>query len=343
MIANSKHVVGLAACAAVALALGPHLTSYYAVDVPEAVPGPAGGGDPFIMLGPPEGQGWYEASSDVYQLGIGGHVVLELDKPAIDGPGVDLIVYENPFTVLGTVWTNWVEAMTVEVSTDGSSWAAFPTSFTGPVGPYLDGTTFLGADANWYRGFAGVMPVAANEDDCVDPMHVVRGGGDAYDLAELADHPLVLSGELELDDVRFVRLTDVEAGVDLDSSGHVVWDCGFPSGASADVDAVAAVNTSPTLLAGRPRVEMTYDGAFVTLELEDTDGLWDIKTNITASWNGAEVNFYPLLPLFACLEVSSTRVLLAMGPFPPDFDPTLLKIAAEDHFGQIGGDYVYVP
>src|SRR5690242_18166995 len=47
---------------------------------------------PDIVLGPPGG------TFDVASLGCEGTIVLEFDGPGIvDGPGPDLIVFENPF------------------------------------------------------------------------------------------------------------------------------------------------------------------------------------------------------------------------------------------------------
>src|SRR5262249_55619727 len=52
---------------------------------------------PGVVLGPPQGQGDSSGSTDVVSLGNGGEIVLETGVTIVDGPGVDLIVFENAF------------------------------------------------------------------------------------------------------------------------------------------------------------------------------------------------------------------------------------------------------
>jgi hypothetical protein len=322
----------------------------WAVDVPTVVTAPFSAGDPLLMTGPPEGGGATMGSIDIYQLGVGGQVVLELGSTAIDGPGADLVVYENPFYVIGQGTAAWIECVTVEVSSDASHWARFPTRYDGPVGPFKNGALFLGNETRHYRGFAGVMPAAADPAVGIDPFDLVAGGGDAFDLVDLANDPAVLAGDVDLEAVRYVRLTDVEGGVTQDDAGSPVWDCGDAFAASADVDAVAVLNSTVDIAgtAGRPRVELSlqeFGGQqFVILELGDTDGLWTIQAGITASGDGFPVDFYTeLLPLFVLLGVDSESAVLAAGPVPPDLQPVLLKVAVEDFTGQKAGDALYLP
>ena len=58
-------------------------------------------GLPHIVLGPPHGAGAGMGSLDVLSLGRGGDIVLELGLLLVDGPGVDLLVFENPFGTFG--------------------------------------------------------------------------------------------------------------------------------------------------------------------------------------------------------------------------------------------------
>ncbi len=114
---------------------------------------------PAIVLGPPvvnEAGG----SLDVVSLGCGGSITLAFDPPGIiDGPGADLVVYENAFP---TGETTFAEPARVLVSSDGEDWRPFDCA--------------LSADAAWPpHGCAGVTPSS--------------DGGDRFDLADVSlDH-----------------------------------------------------------------------------------------------------------------------------------------------------------
>lgn len=129
---------------------------------------------PAVALGPPvlnEAGG----SLDVVSLGCEGVITLAFDPPGIvDGPGDDLVVYENPFA---TGDTTFAEPARVLVSDDGQDWRAFGCELTGA--------------ADWPpQGCAGVTPVIAEGDGFT--------GGDAFDLADVA-----------LSHARYVRIVDV--------------------------------------------------------------------------------------------------------------------------------------
>jgi hypothetical protein len=159
------------------------------------VPGPgAGFGQdqfPQVVLGPPSGGGDSQGSLDVLSLGKGGLIELEFtDLAAIDGPGVDLLVFENGFT-------GFFESGEVAVSDDGFDWRAFPCAGG------LDGG---------FEGCAGSHSVWANPAQGTDP---AMAGGDGFDLAVVG-----------LTRARFLRVTDSGAnrfygppggGFDLDA------------------------------------------------------------------------------------------------------------------------------
>lgn len=151
-------------------------------------------GYPTIVLGPPHGGGSGMGSLDVLSLGQRGQVVLELtDVGVVDGPGVDLLVFENPFG-------GYVETAFVEVSEDGQAWHAFPCA------P-------LDRD-NGYPGCAGVKPVFSSPDSGVSPTDPSVAGGDGFDLATLG-----------VARARFIRIRDsgensygfTSGGFDLDA------------------------------------------------------------------------------------------------------------------------------
>jgi len=332
-------LVALAICSA---ALGLAFTTpacAYAELVLLFLPGPAASGDLGHPLGAPTGQGLFSGSGEVLTLGVGGSLTLQLASSGFDGPGTDLLVCENPFYVVGTSGV-FVEAMFVDVSTDGTHFVRFPTSYTGPAGPFLPQ---FGQPVAGYRGFAGVMPVSANPSTGVSDLDIAACGGDAFDYADLAGLPEVLNGSVDLFDIEYVRLVDAESGVALDSTGHVVWDCGLDSVASADVDAIVAVNSACVATGGRPRVEMTLVNGFITIRIEDSDGFKDVKHGLKASVNALPLSFASLLPFFFITAVDPLGITLVTGPVPPGAFPVTLKVSAQDSNGLFGGDSLTLP
>ncbi len=124
---------------------------------------------PAVVLGPPSGAGANAGSTDVLSLGREGFIELEfLDLVLIDGPGPDLLVFENGFT-------GFLETGTVAVSDDGVDWREFC-----PGG-----------------ACAGLQPVYANPANGVSGTDPTVSGGDAFDLADVGLHR-----------ARFVRVRD---------------------------------------------------------------------------------------------------------------------------------------
>jgi hypothetical protein len=156
---------------------------------------------PDIVLGPPGG------TYDVASLGCEGMIVLEFDAPGIvDGPGPDLIVFENPFD-------DFPEPGEVAVSEDGVTWAVFPCD---PIS--LDGC-------------AGVSPTLALPGTDIDPTDPAVAGGDAFDLAALPE-PLAQAS--------FVRIRD-RSREHWDALGGLTY-CEPGNGSGGfDLDAVTAV------------------------------------------------------------------------------------------------------
>lgn len=158
-------------------------------------PGPnAGFGQedlPDIVLGAPIGGGEM-GSLDVLTLGEGGSIVLAFDDYGlVDGPGPDMLVFENPFI-------GWTEAGRVSVSEDGETWETWPCE---PLEEDMPGC-------------AGVQRVWSTPDNGIDPTDPDTAGGDAFDLADLG-----------IAAARFVRIEDTgtnsyagdTGGFDLDA------------------------------------------------------------------------------------------------------------------------------
>lgn len=149
---------------------------------------------PGVVLGAPDGNGAQGGSLDVVSLGQEGTIVLAFDDVGlVDGPGPDLLVFENAFS-------SWVETGFVAVSEDGETWHEWPCAVTDVAGGY--------------PGCAGVHPVFASLDNGIDPTDPAVAGGDAFDLHDLG-----------ITHARFVRIRDSGAnhydapsgGFDLDA------------------------------------------------------------------------------------------------------------------------------
>jgi hypothetical protein len=149
--------------------LPPRTADPFADRVVSFSPGPgAGYGQdrfPEVVLGPPRGGGAGQGSLDVLSLGREGSIVLALDDGVlVDGPGVDLLVFENAFI-------GFPETGFVAVSDDGVLWHEWPCE---PEN----------ADAG-YPQCAGVHPVFANPSQGISATDPAVAGGDGFDLAEL--------------------------------------------------------------------------------------------------------------------------------------------------------------
>lgn len=183
----------------------------YATSVESFTPGEGAGFNqdelPGVVLGPPHGLGTGQGSLDVLSLGLGGEIVLGFgERVIVDGPGPDLVVFENPFWPGGDPSQVYAELGEVSLSEDGETWQAFACDTHG------DG-------AGHYPGCAGVTPTLKFEAKALVPLDPAQTGGDAFDLAEVG-----------LEQARFVKLRDLQTlGVSANTSGF-------------DLDAVGIVN-----------------------------------------------------------------------------------------------------
>ena len=188
-------------------------------------PGPlidGGHADPFYAINGVIGGGCCAGSLDVCSLGSssvgwGGELTLRLGGQLItNGPGPDLVVYENAFYLGGSPESaGFYETGVVEVSLDGIAWVQFPVIY--------DDTYPVTDRRRYVHGFCGVEPVylrTAAGDVPGDP----AGGGDRFDLDEIG-----------LCEIRYVRIRD---------TAQVYPDANFPPG-DCDIDGIAALYTSP--------------------------------------------------------------------------------------------------
>jgi len=184
---------------------GPFVTGVVSFD-----PGPCAGfgqgAMPGIVEGPPVGGGMYEGSTDVVSLGVGGSIVLSFAPNVIvDGPGVDFVVFENPFVSMADGGV-YAEPGEVSVSSDGTTWSTYPCTATAGNPPY-------GSCAGWH-------PVLSSPTNGISPTDYPACGGDGFDLADLG-----------VASARYVRI--------VDHSGET---CTGGDTAGFDLDAIAIIH-----------------------------------------------------------------------------------------------------
>ena len=188
-------------------------------------------GDPTRATNGVRGEGDGGGSVDVYSLDLTARDSLTLrwsGRVVVDGPGVDLVVFENAF-VKNTPGAGFLEPAIVEVSTDGVEWVAFPHDYLAP-----DETAYSNLLADW-MGFAGLSPARLHEEDNpVDPLDPVAAGGDGFDLADL---PGPAGDAVRADGARFLRLRNALTATNPDSGVPYPGDA---TAAGADIDGVYA-------------------------------------------------------------------------------------------------------
>jgi len=176
--------------------------------------------DPNKALGPATGQNF-----DIVSLGelerseidggvSPGYITLVFGDPCDpngggirNGRGYDFAVFENAFISWGT-WPDKgifqgqmiAELAYVEVSSNGRDFARFPSVSLTPNPAKAYGTIEIGNVHN----LAGKHPNASGQ--CM---------GTPFDLEELAGHPDVTSGAVDLNDIRFVRILDIPGSGDF--------------------------------------------------------------------------------------------------------------------------------
>lgn len=224
---DGNATVGDGCSAACAMEAGPALA-----DEVDDAPGASGTGfhDPQRAVNGVRGGGETMQSLDVYSVGLGSDDWLVLafsGRRLVDGPGDDLVVFENAFHY-GEGLT-FVDAAIVELSTDGDAWVTFPHDYVAD-----DEHVYSAHEEDWI-GFAGVTPVLLNDEDGPTDPFDPAAGGDGFDLAELADTE-------EADRIRrqgaaYVRIVPAAARVNPDTNEPFPTD---PVSDGPDIDGVAA-------------------------------------------------------------------------------------------------------
>lgn len=189
-------------------------------------------GDPALAVNGVRGR--TGGSHDVYSL-IGDDDALILGwsgRRFHDGPGPDLVIFENPFPYPGGIF---MDLTVVEVSSDGERWVAFEHGSLGE-----DPSVYVPDPALW-PGFAGRAPVHLHvEDHPVHPFDALAGG-DLFDLADLPQAHAETAAIAERG-AAFVRLTPAGAHVDPRTQAPYVRD---PVSNGPDIDGAAARYLTP--------------------------------------------------------------------------------------------------
>ena len=197
-------------------------------------------GDPSRAVNGVRGAGMGSGSFDVYSLNYTTRPYLVIgfgDYAVTDGPGADLVVFENGFLAASGRETSqyfFMDPITVEVSRDGASWRAMPFDYVN-----ADERVYAPYPEAW-EGFAGTLPSLLNQEtNAVDPFGPMAGGN-AFDLADLGTSEAAM--QLRREGIRYVRLRSAATVVNPDT-GEV-----FPRDVvsdGADIDGVIGRYLTP--------------------------------------------------------------------------------------------------
>ena len=194
------------------------------LDIANPSLGTATAGSGSNALGPASG-----IAADTVSLGDGGTITLSFGVPLFNGFGDDLAVFENGFFSVDGLFG---ELAFVEVSSDGANFARFDSATLNGAPVAAFGTL----DPSDYAGLAGDQPA---------------GLGTGFDLSDLAGHALVGAGQLDLSQVRYVRVVDIIGdGSTTDTGGSPLYDpyaTAFATG-GFDLDGIAALQAPPVPL-----------------------------------------------------------------------------------------------
>ncbi|MAE60201.1 MAG: hypothetical protein CMJ49_02475 [Planctomycetaceae bacterium] len=201
----------------------------WATTVADYSPAPGVGAiwsDPATALGEVTGNNFHIVSlGDLDQPAIDngdptGTITLQFNTTIANGPGPDFATFENAF-INGTATDPntglsfgllFAELGYVEVSTDGSTFARFDSTSSTPTP--AGGQAFLTVNPTDVHNLVG--------------KHINAGGqswGTPFDLSQLAGHAAVLSGQVDLFDIQYVRIIDIPGSGDyLDSHGAPIYD-----------------------------------------------------------------------------------------------------------------------
>lgn len=138
-----------------------------------------------------------------------GYLTVSFPRGIRNGSGFDFAVFENGGMYFPDPYLH-AELAYVEVSSSGTDFARFPSISTNTTYYGTYGPDFGGYDSTQIHNLAGKH---------------ANGYGTPFDLGDLVNDPLVLSGAVDLDNIQYVRLVDIPgSGAFLDSKGHPILD-----------------------------------------------------------------------------------------------------------------------
>jgi hypothetical protein len=138
-----------------------------------------------------------------------GYLTVKFPTGIRNGGGADFAVFENGLVYPSTPYLG-AELAYVEVSSNGTDFARFPSISTN--------TEYAGAYGQAYGGFdvTSIYNLAGKH---------ANGYGTPFNLDDLLNDPKVLRGEVDLNNVQFVKLIDIPGnGAFKDSFGNGILD-----------------------------------------------------------------------------------------------------------------------
>ncbi|MGI6655736.1 MAG: PEP-CTERM sorting domain-containing protein [Desulfobulbus sp.] len=177
-----------------------------------------------------------------YLAGTGpgpGVLTLGFDVVITNGPGADFAAFENGFvsnysTGAGTTSGEmFAELGYVSVSTDGINFATFPSTYLNYPDAPPASQGYLTQDVSNVHNLVGKHANAYGVS-----------WGTPFDLDDLVDDPLVLSGLVDLDAIHYVRITDIPGdGTWKDAHGNAIYDAWVTWGSGGlDFEALGVIN-----------------------------------------------------------------------------------------------------
>ena len=186
-------------------------------------------GSPIVTHGLPSA-GLGARDNSTVSLGDGGSITLAFDTPISNIAGPDFAIFENGFSFGGKLFA---ELGFVAVSSDGTNFASFATSFINPEIDDSFGSAFRLIDVNQINNFAGAHAA---------PL------GTGFELSDLAGDSLIIDGLVDLNAIMFIRITDaIGDGSRTDTLGNPILDP-YPTDVGVggfDLDAIGAIAPVP--------------------------------------------------------------------------------------------------
>ena len=193
-------------------------------------------GNPALALGPVTGDHFKVVSlgelsaTDLDEGKDPGFITMRLGEPLRRLPGADLVVFENAF--LFSQDNYFIELAYVEVSSDGENFVRFPSHYLreDPVA-----TPWSGQNPRKIFNLAGKHRNAYGQS-----------WGTPFDLNDLLGDSLVMSGLVDLENIRYVRIVDIPGRGDFaDAEGNPIYDPWPTFGSGGfDLEAIGGISVS---------------------------------------------------------------------------------------------------